>query len=256
MVTETCQAVDPRTVAFFSTADEAYVPACVMALRSFQRWFPQCGYFLLGTRASMSDRSLAMLDRYEIELIDTDETKRFVRPPYKPVKPHKLNPPEVFYTFKGPETLAERGFAYSIAVDGDVFCPRSFDVGAALRGVRGFRARPVGTLARTLEWKAREPFGGGPFTFTTDSVRDALGINQEMLATNYEVNAGVVFWNNEAATEYGLFETAARVFAACSGCFEGEQSLLAFTTAASRIPVADLSDAYNFSFFVDSLKPD
>jgi hypothetical protein len=81
-----------------------------MALRSFQRWFPECSYFLLGTRASMSDRSLALLERYEIDLIDTDEAERFARPWDKPIYP-----PETFYYLKGPETLARRGFAYSVA---------------------------------------------------------------------------------------------------------------------------------------------
>src|SRR5436309_2345139 len=109
-------------VAVFAAADDGYVPYAVMALRSFQRWFPDCGYFLLASRAAMSVQSIALLGRYGIELIDVDDAARFARPArYK-----NVNPPECFYLFKGPELLAERGYRYSLAVDGDVFCSRRF----------------------------------------------------------------------------------------------------------------------------------
>jgi hypothetical protein len=133
-----------------------------------------------------------------------------------------------------------------------VFCRRSFDLGAVLPGVGVFRAKPVGTLGRTIEWKSRGPFGRGPFTFTRDSVRDALGIDPAKLATNYEVNAGLIFWNNAAAAEHTLFEAVTNVFAACDGCFEADQDLLAFTAAAHGIPFAELSEAYNFCGFADT----
>ena len=74
----------------------------------------------------MSPDQLSPVDAYGIELTDVDERDRFARPPeYVQRDPH---PAECFYVFKGLELLAERGFAYSVAVDGDTFCSHRFDI--------------------------------------------------------------------------------------------------------------------------------
>jgi hypothetical protein len=237
-------------VAIFATADERYVPPSVMALRSFQRWFPEYNYFLLGLRVAMSAQSLALISRYGIELIDVDEAVRFVRPArYK-----NVNPLECFYIFKGPELLAERGYRYSLSVDGDVFCPRRFDLSAMCEGIQGFGGRPVGTLARTLGYKQRQQ--NEEFDFNDQRVYDVLGIDQEICQTRYEVNSGVVAWNNVAMAECEFFKKAVRVFKDCHGCFRGDQELLAFTAAAYHLPFSELDDSYNYNFFEDSLRCD
>jgi lipopolysaccharide biosynthesis glycosyltransferase len=70
------------------------------------------------------------------------------------------------------------------------------------------------------------------------------------------VNCGLVFWNNAAMAKLGLFEKIAEVFGKCRGCFAGEQALVALSAAAYDIPLLELSDAYNFNFFEDSLRED
>ena len=235
-------------IAIFATADNTYVPHSVIALRSFQRWFSDCGYFLLGSRAAMSVQSMAFLRRYGIELIDVNDAARFARPArYK-----NVNPPECFYLFKGPELLAERGYRYSLAVDGDVFCSRRFDLRAVCKGIQGFAGRPVGTLTRTLRNKQHQR--NEEFDFGDQLVYDALGIDEETCRTRYEVNSGVVFWNNSAMAECRLFEKAVRLFENCHGCFRGDQELLAFTAAVHSLPFSELDDSYNYNFFEDSLR--
>lgn len=44
------EAFDHAAVAMFAAEDNKYMPNRVMAVRSFQRWLPDCRYFLLGMR--------------------------------------------------------------------------------------------------------------------------------------------------------------------------------------------------------------
>lgn len=235
-----------QPLAFFAASDDQYIPKAAMALRSFQRWHPECGYFVLGPKAAMSSQSLEFLRRYSIQLLDVDESRRFVKQGRRKDK----YPTECFYLFKGPELLAEHGFTYSISVDGDVFCARPLDLETVLNSIEGFAARPVGTLGRTLSFKQQEK--NQEFDFSFERVRDMLGLQEGLLKTRYEVNTGVVFWNNISMAKLGLFEKATRVFELCQGCFEGDQDLLGFTAATFDIPFFELGDLYNFSFFEDS----
>src|SRR5262245_41273612 len=108
-------------IAIFASANSSYVPKAVVALLSFRRWHPEFGYFVLGTKARMHSRMLTLLEEHEIELIDVGENQRLIR---KEELEKKALPAETFYLLKGPELLAERGFDYSISIDGDVFCYR------------------------------------------------------------------------------------------------------------------------------------
>lgn len=237
-------------MAIFATADDKYVPACTMALRSFQRWFPDCSYFLLGTRAAMSQRSIALLERYKIELIDVDLAHRFRRSACC----DNGNAVERFYLFSGPELLWAKGYRYSLSVDGDVFCSRPFDLQALCDGVEGFRGRAIGTLARTLRNKQRQQHQ--KFDFEDWRVRDVLGMDENHCRSRWEVNSGVLVWNNMAMARHRLAEQAARVFDACGRCFCGDQELLAFTAAACGLPFTEMDDTFNFRFFEGAAQPD
>jgi hypothetical protein len=230
------------SIGVFAAADESYVPYAAMALRSFQRWFPSWGYFLAGKRASMSPQSLDLLDRFEIELLDIDASQRFIRhEDYR-----KRYPVEIFNYLLVPEVLANRGITYSIGIDGDVFCARPFDFQCVFRNIEGFGGRPVGTLRRALLYRERKYPGGEVFAF--ERVRDVLGIDEDLLDTRFEVNAGVVFWNNQAMARVGLSEKATTVFAECEGRVHCDQTLLTLTAASHRLPFTELDATYNFCF--------
>jgi lipopolysaccharide biosynthesis glycosyltransferase len=235
-----------KTLAIYAAADDAYVPKAVMALRSFQRWHPGSGYFLLGTQAKMSQDSMQFIRRYNIELIDVDESRRFVK-----LEHYKYSYPlETVVKLKGPELLAERGFPYSLVIDGDVYCVRPLKLEGLLERIEGYAGRIVGDLARTLVNKQSEQ--NKEFDFNPELVRQTLGIDQAALSMNYEVNGGVLFWNNMYMARIGLFDRVADVFRQCQGCFEGGQDLMTFTAAAYNIPFMELGDPYNFNFFEDS----
>ena len=46
MSNEQSSKMNDQTYAIYAAADDSYVPTAVMALRSFQRWYPDYGYFL------------------------------------------------------------------------------------------------------------------------------------------------------------------------------------------------------------------
>src|SRR5262249_38161355 len=198
------------SVAVYSVANEGYVAKAVLALISFRRWQSDFGYFLLGTKSELSSESKHLIKRYNIELIDIDEVQSFVR--HGRCKGNY--PVEVFYPLKGPELFAERGFHYSIGIDGDVFAPQAFnisDLGYILNRTRAYAARPVGTLARTLANKRAEQ--NKEFTFSSRLVEKVLGIkssnvigwNTREITRRFEPQAGVIYWNNLAMAELGLF---------------------------------------------------
>jgi hypothetical protein len=236
-----------RRIAVFAAANDGYVPKAVMALRSFQRWYPDYGYFLLGAKAAMSRESLKFIRHHNIELLDVDEAHRFV----KQGRTKNRFPVETIYRLKGPELLAERGFTYSIQADGDVFCVRPLEIENLLGRIEGFAGVVVGDLGRTLGNKQREE--NEEFDFSLERVRDTLGLELDdaSLRTKYEVNGGVLFWNNVFMAKLGLFDRVIQVFRACRGCFEGSQDLMTFTAAVHDIPFLELGDPYNFSFFED-----
>ncbi len=236
------------TLAIYAVADDKYTAMAVMALRSFQRWHSEFGYFLLGTVASMSQRSLDLIKRYNIELVNVDESQTFIRRgKFKGIHI------EYFYPLKGPELLAERGYEYSLEVDGDVMASRPMDLANLYRmlgRMKGYAARPVGTVERARvhgrSAKHRK------FDYSHRSIFRALGIRRWTLLRKYEHGNGVVFWNNTAMAEYELFRKCTHVFKQCKGYFNYDQDLLAFTAAAYDIPVLELGHPYHFAFFEDS----
>jgi hypothetical protein len=246
-----------HSVAIYSVANEGYVAKAVLALISFQRWHPDFGYFLLGTKSELSSESKQLLRRYNIELIDIDEARSFV----KQGRCKDNYPVEVFYPLKGPEFLAERGFQYSIGIDGDVFAPQPFNISKleyVLNRTTAYAARPVGTLARTLVNKRAEQ--NREFNFSAQLVAEVLGIKSNnvfgmksrAITRRFEPQAGVIYWNNLAMAKLGLFGKCVHLFQQCNGCFEADQDLLAFATAIHEMDVLQIGHPYNFGFFEDS----
>jgi lipopolysaccharide biosynthesis glycosyltransferase len=134
-----------------------------------------------------------------------------------------------------------------------VFCARPLQLESVRGRIDGFAGRPVATMDQVL--RSREN-AYKEFDWSFERVRDTLGLHEGMFQTRYEVNSGVVFWNNVAMAQLGLFEKATEVFRKCEGCFESDQDLLTFTAAAYDVPLFELGDPWNFNFFEDSLRVD
>ncbi len=235
----------PKKLAIYAAADDAYVPKAVMALRSFQRWHAEFAYFLLATENKLSEDSLQFIKKFNIELIDVDQTHRFAK-----LNKYKYKYPlETVVKLYGPEILAGRGYPYSLVIDGDVYCAAPMQLEDILGNIQGYAGRVVGPFSRTIDYKQKEK--NPEFDFSLQSLHDTLGIEEALIGSHYEVNGGVLFWNNDYMAKLGMFDKVATVFQKCYGCFLGGQDLFTFTTAAYKIPFLRLSDAYNYNFFED-----
>lgn len=231
-------------------ADDGYVPKAVLALRSFQKKHPECGYFLFANAAKLRSETINYIHRNGIELVDVEEDRRFINRGTRA----GIYPPEVFYLFEVPERLADRGFSHSLVVDGDVFCHRRLDLTVLLPQVSEVAVRPVKLLAHTLHDKQAER--NFEYNFDKNQVCRDLGLSAQIFDTRYEYNTGVVLWNNSAMKTLGLLEKCRAVFERCHCCFEGDQDLFAFTAAVNDFRVLHLDDRFNFAFFCDSLTTD
>src|SRR5262249_142623 len=156
--------------------------------------------------------NIELLRKHGVELLDVDETRRLVR---KGVFKDKY-PIEAFYKLKGPELLAERGFDYSITIDGDVFCYQSLPIDPILPDVTGYAGRIVGTLERTLRFKQVER--NPEFDFSMKQIWRRLGLDQRVLRKRYEINNGFIIWNNTAMANIRFYDRALDVFNQCAGC--------------------------------------
>jgi hypothetical protein len=226
-------------LAVFASATDNYVPKALTALLSFRRWHPDFGYYLLGTSAHMRLETLRLLDKYELELIDLDESRQYLR---KKVYDSKF-PVETVYLLKGPELMKERGFDFGISIDGDTFCYRPLQLETVLPSVSGLAGRPVRSLSRTLRSKQAEK--NSEFDFSLAAVKSTLGIAENDLAKGTEINGGFVIWNNHFMAEIQLFKKCLETARKCFGCFEGNQDLMAFVVALKKIPITELDYPYH-----------
>jgi lipopolysaccharide biosynthesis glycosyltransferase len=77
------------------------------------------------------------------------------------------------------------------------------------------------------------------------AVKSKLGIAETDLAKGMEINGGFVIWNNRLMAQIKLFKNCSEIAAACLGCFEGNQDLLAFVAASKKIPITELDYPYH-----------
>src|SRR5262249_21412368 len=94
------------------------------------------------------------------------------------------------------------------------------------------------------------------FDFSMSQIWQRLRIDQRVLRNRYEINNGFIIWNNAAVTDIRFYDRAVDVFNKCAGCFESDQDWLSFAAAACGLPLLQLGDPYNFTFFEDSVSED
>ena len=183
-----------RAIAVFGSCNEAYAPYLVTSLRSFMSWDHdrRLDYFVLGRRFSW--RTSGLLAAAGIAHVPCDLSRVFPRRRRRPY------PSECFWIFNGPSLFAERGYEFSLAVDGDVWCNRSLDLSwlprvEHLGGIdRGSNVREF--LERIGQY---EPL----------SRCFAIGAEG---AERRATNTGVLFFRNHALTAAGFFELVADAF--------------------------------------------
>ena len=238
------------TVAIFSSANESYVPKAVAALLSFRRWHPELGYYLLGSRRGFGDWTLDFLRANAIELIDVDEAGSLPRAEGMRGS-HEL-PVETFYLLKGPELMAQRGYDYSVSIDGDVFCRHRLALRSLLPGHAGLAGRVLRPLSETIRENRED--SRLSFDLSEENLRATFGKRYVDLGRRVEIHGGFVVWNNGQMSALRLFDQVKHFSRRFNGAFKGNQDLFAFISAYLDIRFAELDRNDHFILDYNTLR--
>lgn len=185
--------LNTKNTAFFSTADTGYAIYAATSLLGIRRYLPDAQLFVLTSGLTGYEKKI--LQNSGIECLELDLNHKFTRTWDYPV--------EAFYMFAGPELFFERGFAYSVYLDGDVLCKRNpLQDLPEISGVAGVpSAANEGNNVAIFgeDWKTIVKTWNLP----------------KVIERRRRVNSGVVYFNNQRMKDVGLLEKAADLFHKC-----------------------------------------
>lgn len=219
-----------RSLSVYCSADANYVPTSIVALSSFRRFHPDCGYFLVTNAKRLSPEMRALALEFAIELVDVDLADVYA------ADPPGAWPSEAFWQLYGPKAFAELGYRHSLLVDGDVLCVRPLPLETLLPRVHGYAGIDNGPS----RWQLRDE----------GALRREFGITPGQLERP-ATNSGVVIYNNEFMSARRLFEESARLWRAGKDWafrHRGDQPLLALTGLVLELPMYVLGQEYNCRF--------
>ncbi len=211
-----------RTVAFFCVVDgPGYLPKAITALRSVARFHPNADYYVLGRFGDDAD-AMAMLAEHGLKFKHLDLSEVYL--PTLRLRPRRFArrhpgtswPSECFWWFDAPELLAEMGYGYSCALDGDTLCVAPLDLDDVFDG--------------------RSPVAG---------VEIDIGV----------INSGVLFLDHARALEFGLSDRARKVYETVTTCehpectgfcrTRGDQGILVELERGFGLEVRRVGNTYN-----------
>jgi len=173
----------------FCTANDPYVPKCVVTLLSFRQHHPGVPLHIIGTKFSSKMKHL--MKYHKIQWIEINLKHKFTQAFQYPV--------ECYYHFWGPKLLLMRGFQYSVAVDGDLWCNKPLGDVAYLAGkyigaVGVYSPSKFPSLMKDMPRLSR--------VFTIQQAKMSLP----------RPNSGVLFYNNANLVQINYAETVAQVY--------------------------------------------
>ena len=259
-------AILERSVAFFGAVDSRpYLFMMNVALQSVQRFHPMAGYFVLlpskdenigcssnaWSKGDCSSISLLRkwsngqvqalaLPREAERLFDMEEGIKSDEGTYSRM---------TFLRHWMPQALFQRGFRFSVSLDPDTLCVRSWDLRVLLR-VELLGGRPVGSSARTRSWLQQKANNASTGTENLTLVlQQGMNLTSQQLSKRTEFNGGVLIFNNSEANRVRWAQTLARYYRRVRHVVEGDQDLLSLVFAAEpSFGRYLLPTIYNYAF--------
>jgi hypothetical protein len=154
----------------FSTASNDYVPAAAGSLLSIRRWNDSIPLCIIGKKFSEAHK--LFLEYHNIEFIEINLDYIFDTCWEYPI--------ECYYLFAGPNIFYERGFKYSLYIDGDIYCNND-PLG---------RFTDVASIAG-VEYDSVVEILGNDF----EKIKDIWSKNNE--SEIIRLQSGVLYFNNE-----------------------------------------------------------
>lgn len=207
----TCHTSSGKSRCAFSTGNDSYIPKCLVSLLSFTKHNPDFDMFVLCSHLSEHNKELC--NACGVTPIKIDLSEFFYQ--------EWRYPKECYYHFKAPEIFLERGYAYSVYIDGDTYCNRPFP------------------------WLVPDPFHIAGTSYDTvgeffieikdfDRIKDHLILSNEWCFDRKRIQSGVLLYNNRALQEFDYFGKARFLYdySIKQGVPRmGDDSLLALTIA-------------------------
>lgn len=181
--------LDSKNTAFYSTCNNDYIEKSAASLLSIRKFIPDAKLFIISRNIDEDKKN--KLDSLNIGYIDIDLRGIFFR--------HWEYPIECYYIFAGPELLLEKGFKYSIYVDGDVIC-----TGNPLKKVHFIKG-----VAGTFVGDCR-----GVIFDDLPTIKSHFKLDDKAI-TRLRIASAVVYFNNQRMKKIGLLKTAKKLFKEC-----------------------------------------
>lgn len=222
-----------QKIAVFGAITENYTEYMIASLRSFLRHNQDSDAeydgFILGH--SFSPRTQRLISSFGIGYININLNKEFKRNAL-----HRY-PGECFWIFKGPELFADRGYQYSLAVDGDTLCNKPLDISwlPQLKHIAGVnRGCGVGQFLSNLK--------------QLDTLKRSFSLNAKTL-DRPATNSGVLFFNNTELVKEQFFDRMVKTYQRSErlGVLRGgdDSTLALFLASHPNIDLHILEDSWN-----------
>ncbi len=226
--------LNPNNTIFYSTANAGYAIYAATSLLRIRKYHPDAKLYILSSGLNGYDREI--LEKNDIGYHEVDLSRYFYKTWEYPI--------DCYYVFAGPEKFYEKGYKYSVYIDGDILC--ASDPLAGLPTIKGIASASQALENITIfgsDWpKIRKIWGKG--TRNENVTR---------------INSGVVYFNNKRMMQIKLLDSAASIYKTCIDKGvprKGDDSLLALLQQVSLRDedVTYLPIGYNYTLQLNEVE--
>lgn len=169
---------------FFCSATDNYVKHCVVTIKSFQKYYKEEDFFIIGS--FFSEKSMQLMDLNNISYLTIPILKKIFH--------NYTYPAECFFHFYGPKLFTELGYKWSIYLDGDLYCNKKFPMVFP----KWFATISNGTIFDVLKKDVR-------------GIKQVFG-NFGSMKNIRRTQSGVIIYNNENLQKINFFLKIRRLY--------------------------------------------
>jgi|GEM_PF-2827485 len=213
--------------AIYAAGDGRIIVPAIVALKSFGWHLGNAHLYYLAGEGELSPEGAALLAAHGITLLTSNRHHGFKAC-------YRGSPPTAYLQLAGPELLSEEGFAYSLAIQPDTLCLRSFATDAIFAQTNCIAA-PINSFDRLSNGFAQAG-PGVPWSTAWQGADDPGFV------------PSVLFCNHEGLRKTGFFDKAQEQFRSigAENLPLNEESLLHVMEFESPGFCVKLSDVYSF----------
>ena len=214
-----------KNTVFFSSASDDYIFNAATSLLSIRKFLPDAQLFILSRKISKKNKRF--LRKKQISYVELDLTYLFFQSFSYPI--------ECFYLFAGPKIFREKGFKYSVYIDGDVLCLNNpLQLNETIVDIAGVEANKYSDL----------------FNIEIEAISKLFKLNPADFEKK-RINSGVIYMNNRRLEKCNFLEEAGRLFRDCwrnNNPRKGDDSLFALFQLVhnKELQIKRLSADYNY----------